>query len=120
MAKVFRPFDPEQQLLLPPSLNDWLPEDHLARFVEDLLRRLDLSAITSPYEEEERGYPPYHPVMMTQVLLYGYAVGIDSGRRLAKALETDVAFRYLAAQNMPGHRTMIRFRREHRVARTAV
>jgi transposase len=116
MAKVFRPFDPEQQLLLPPSLNDWLPEDHLARFVEDLLRRLDLSAITSPYEEEERGYPPYHPVMMTQVLLYGYAVGIYSGRRLAKALETDVAFRYLAAQNRPGHRTIIRFRREHRVA----
>ncbi len=79
MAKVFRPFDPEQQLLLPPSLNDWLPEDHLARFVEDLLRRLDLSAITSPYEEEERGYPPYHPVMMTQVLLYGYAVGFTPG-----------------------------------------
>ena len=78
------------------------------------------SAITSSYEEEERGYPPYHPVMMTQVLLYGYAVGVYSGRRLAKALETDVAFRYLAAQNMPGHRTIIRFRREHRVARTAV
>jgi transposase len=116
MAKVFRPYDPEQQLLLPPSLNDWLPEDHLARFIEDLLKRLDLSAITSRYEEEERGYPPYHPVMMTQVLLYGYAVGVYSGRKLAKALETDVAFRYLAAQNMPGHRTIIRFRREHRIA----
>jgi transposase len=70
----------------------------------------------SRYEEEERGYPPYHPVMMTQVLLYGYAVGVYSGRKLAKALETDVAFRYLAAQNMPGHRTIIRFRREHRIA----
>lgn len=88
MAKVFRPYDPDQQLLLPPSLNDWLPDDHLARFVEDLIKSLDLSAITSRYEEEERGYPPYHPVMMTQVLLYGYAVGIYSGRRLAKALET--------------------------------
>lgn len=116
MAKVYRPYDPEQQLLLPPSLNDWLPQDHLARFIEDLVQRLDLSAITARYEAEERGYPPYHPVMMTQVLLYGYAVGIYSGRKLAKALETDVAFRYLAAQNMPGHRTIIRFRHDHRIA----
>jgi len=115
MAKIFRPYDPDQLLLLPPSLDDWLPEDHLARFIDDLVNRLDLSGITSRYDEE-RGYPPYHPVMMTKVLLYGYAVGIYSGRRLAKAIETDVAFRYLTAQNFPGHRTIIRFRREHRVA----
>ena len=63
-----------------------------------MLRRLDLSAITSPYEEEERGYPPYHPVMMTQVLLYGYAVGIYSGRKLAKALDLTVL---LVEQNLP-------------------
>ena len=98
MAKVYRPYDSEQQLLLPPSLNEWLPEDRLARFVDDLVPRLDLSAITSMYEVEERGYPPYHPTMMTKVLLYGYAVGVYSGRKLAKELETDVAFRYLTAQ----------------------
>lgn len=115
MAKSFRPYDPEQQLLLPPSLDDWLPEDHLARFVDDLVGKLDLSAIHARYEEE-RGYPPYHPAMMTKILLYGYAVGVYSGRRLAKAIETDVAFRFLAAQNLPGHRTIIRFRRDHRIA----
>lgn len=115
MAKSFRPYDPEQQLLLPPSLEDWLPEDHLARFVDELVGKLDLSAIHARYEEE-RGYPPYHPAMMTKILLYGYAVGVYSGRRLAKAIETDVAFRFLAAQNLPGHRTIIRFRRDHRIA----
>lgn len=115
MAKSFRPYDPEQQFLLPPSLDDWLPEDHLARFVDDLVGKLDLSAIHARYEEE-RGYPPYHPAMMTKILLYGYAVGVYSGRRMAKAIETDVAFRFLAAQNLPGHRTVIRFRRDHRIA----
>ena len=116
MAKVFRPYDQEQQFLLPPSLSDWLPEDHLARFIDDLVSRLDLSAITARYEDEERGYPPYHPVMMVKVLIYGYATGIYSGRKLAKELETDVAFRYLAAQNQPDFRTIIRFRHEHRIA----
>ena len=115
MAKTYRAYDPEQPLLLPPSLEDWLPEDHLARFVDELVDRLDLSGITARYEEE-RGYPPYHPTMMTKLLLYGYSVGIYAGRRLAKAMETDVAFRFLAAHNQPGHRTIIRFRRDHRIA----
>ena len=116
MAKVFRPYDPEQQFLLPPSLEDWLPEGHPARFVSELVPELDLTPITAPYEEEERGYPPYHPVMMTKVILYGYAAGVYSCRRIAKALETDVAFRYLAAQNMPDFRTVSKFRKRHRVA----
>ena len=116
MAKVFRPYDPEQQLLLPPSLDDWLPDEHPARFVSELLDRLDLSAITAPYEKEERGYPPYHPVMMTKVILYGYVAGVYSSRRIAKALETDVAFRFLAAQNRPDHRTICLFRKTHRIA----
>lgn len=115
MAKTYRAYNPEQPLLLPPSLEDWLPEDHLARFVDELVDRLDLSGITARYEEE-RGYPPYHPTMMTKLLLYGYSVGIYAGRRLAKAMETDVAFRFLAAHNQPGHRTIIRFRRDHRIA----
>jgi transposase len=70
MAKTFRPYVPEQDYLLPPSLREWLPADHLAYFVSDLVDQLDLSAITAPYEQEERGYPPYHPVMLTKVLLY--------------------------------------------------
>ena len=69
MAKTYRPYVPEQDLLLPPSLRDWLPEGHLAFFVSDLIDQLDLSAITSVYEQDERGYPPYHPVMMTKVLV---------------------------------------------------
>ena len=65
MAKTYRPYVPEQALLLPPSLREWLPEDHLAYFVSDLIDQLDLSAITTVYEDEDRGYPPYHPVMLT-------------------------------------------------------
>lgn len=72
MAKTYRPYVPEQDLLLPPSLREWLPEDHLAYFVSDLTEQLDLSAITTLYEDEERGYPPYHPVMLTKVLVYAY------------------------------------------------
>jgi hypothetical protein len=72
MAKTYRAYVPEQDLLLPPSLRDWLPEDHLAFFVSDLVDQLDLSAITAVYEDEERGYPPYHPVMLTKVLVYAY------------------------------------------------
>jgi hypothetical protein len=75
MAKTYRPYVPEQDLLLPLSLRDWLPEGHLAFFVSDLVDQLDLSAITTVYEDEERGYPPYHPVMLTKVLVYAYCVG---------------------------------------------
>lgn len=120
MAKTYRSYDPDQQLLLPPSLNDWVPEDHLSRFVGDLVNSLDLGEIISSYEVEERGNPPFHPVMMTKVLLYGYAVGIYSGRRLSKALVTDVAFRFLAAQATPDFRTLSKFRHRHRDALAAL
>jgi transposase len=83
MAKTYRPYVPEQVLLLPPSLRDWLPEDHLAFFVSDLIDQLDLSAITAVYEDEERGYPPYHPVMLTKVLVYAYCVGVFSSRKFS-------------------------------------
>src|SRR5664279_4443877 len=76
MGKTYRPYLPEQDLLLPPSLRDWLPEGHLAYFVSDLIDELNLSAIESYYEQEERGYPPYHPRMMTKILVYGYCVGV--------------------------------------------
>jgi transposase len=99
MAKTYRPYVPEQDLLLPPSLRDWLPEDHLAYFVSDLIDQLDLSAITSVYADEERGYPPYHPVMLTNVLVYAYCVGVFSLRKIQRRLMEDVAFRVLAAGN---------------------
>src|SRR5216684_4094250 len=99
MAKTYRCYLPEQDLLLPPSLGDWLPEDHLAYFVSDVVDQLDLSAIESVYEEEERGQPPYHPGMMTKILIYGYCVGVFSSRRMQKKLSEDVGFRVLAAGN---------------------
>jgi transposase len=101
MAKTYRPYVPEQDLLLPPSLRDWLPEEHLAYFVSDLIDQLDLSAITSVYEEDERGYPPYHPVMLTKVLVYAYCVGVFASRRIQRRLIEDVPFRVLAAGNAP-------------------
>jgi transposase len=113
MAKTYRPYVPEQVLLLPPSLRDWLPEDHLAFFVSDLIDQLDLSAITAVYEDEERGYPPYHPVMLTKVLVYAYCVGVFSSRKIQRRLVEDVAFRVLAAGNEPDFRTIADFRKTH-------
>jgi transposase len=113
MAKTYRPYVPEQDLLLPPSLRDWLPEDHLAFFVSDLIDQLDLSAILTGYEDEERGYPPYHPVMLTKVLVYAYCVGVFSSRRIQRRLVEDVAFRVLAAGNEPDFRTIADFRQRH-------
>lgn len=116
MAKTYRPYVPEQDLLLPPSLREWLPEDHLAFFVSDLIDQLDLSAITTVYEEEDRGYPPYHPVMLTKVLVYAYCVGVFSSRRIQRRLVEDVAFRVLAAGNAPDFRTIADFRKRHLTA----
>jgi transposase len=113
MAKTFRTYLPEQNLLLPASLREWLPDDHLSYFVSDVVDQLDLSAIESVYEEEDRGQPPYHPRMMTKILLYGYCVGIFSSRRIQKRLVEDVAFRVLAAGNEPDFRTISDFRKLH-------
>jgi transposase len=120
MAKTYRPYVPEQDLLLPPSLRDWLPEQHLAYFVSDLIDQLDLSAITAVYEDEERGYPPYHPVMLTKVLVYAYCVGVFSSRRIQRRLTEDVAFRLLAAGNHPDFRTIADFRKTHLAALTGL
>jgi transposase len=116
MAKTYRPYVPEQDLLLPPSLREWLPENHLAFFVSDLIDQLDLSAITSAYEDEDRGYPPYHPVMLTKVLVYAYCVGVFSSRKIQQRLVEDVAFRVLAADNHPDFRTIADFRKTHLTA----
>jgi transposase len=113
MAKAYRAYLPEQDLLLPPSLRDWLPENHLAHFVSDVVDQLDLSAIESVYEKEERGQPPYHPRMMSKILLYGYCVGVFSSRQMEKKLVEDVGFRMLGAGNEPDFRTISDFRKLH-------
>ena len=116
MAKTYRRYVPDQDLLLPPSLREWLPADHLVYFVSDLIDHVDLSAITRVYESEARGYPPYHPVMLTKVLVYGYCVGVFSSRRIQRRLMEDVAFRVLAAGNQPDFRTIADFRKIHLAA----
>jgi transposase len=116
MAKTYRPYSPDQMFLLPPSLQDWLPENHLSYFVSDVVDQLDLSEIESYYEAEDRGQPPYHPRMMTKVLVYAYCDGIFSSRKIQKRLIEDVAFRVLAAGNQPDFRTISDFRKIHHKA----
>ena len=101
MSKSYRPYDPDQQLLMPQALQEWRPEDHLAYFISDVVDQLDLSGITARYEGERRGGPPYHPRMMVKVLRYAYCVGVPSSRRIATKLHEDIAFRVLAANNTP-------------------
>jgi transposase len=113
MEKTYRPYEPDQLLLLPPALQDWLPADHMVFFLSDLVDQLDLTAVTTVYEQESRGYPPYHPRMMVKLLLYGYAIGVASSRRLAQRCEEDVAFRVLTANNTPDFRTISDFRKRH-------
>ena len=113
VSKTYRPFDRKQLLLMPPSLDDWLPQDHLARFLSDVVDELDLSGIYESYEREGRGFPPYEPGMMTQVMLYAYCVGVPSSRKIEKRMVEDVAFRYLGAGNTPDFRTIAEFRRRH-------
>lgn len=113
MRKRYRPYQPDQCYLLPPSLDEWLPQNHLARFVNDVVDELDLSAICDVYEKELRGYPPYHPAMMTKVLVYAYSIGVYSSRKIERRIQEDIAFRYLTAGNFPDFRTINTFRKRH-------
>jgi transposase len=111
--KRFRPWNIDQQWLLPPSIHDFVPEGHLAHFVRDTVREsLDLSSIVEEYREA-RGYPPYHPVMMTALLLYAYCQGIYSSRRIARACEERVDFMAVTGMQKPDFRTVSDFRRRH-------
>lgn len=113
MAKTYRSYLPEQSLLLPPDLRDWLRADHLVHFVSELVDELDLGAIESCYEAETRGQPPYHPRLMVKLLVYGYCVGGRSSRKIAQRIDEDVAYRVLAAGNRPDFRTLSDFRKIH-------
>jgi len=112
--KTFRVYDPEQVLLMAPSLREWVPDGDLAHFVSDLVESgaLDLSAIYASYEEE-RGFPPYDPRLMVKLLVYGYANGVVSSRKLERATYRDVAVRMLCADQHPDHRSIARFRKRH-------
>ena len=113
MSKTYRPYEPTQSFLLPPSPLDWLPEGHLCRFLLDTVSELDLSAIYAYYEREARGYPPHHPRMMVALLLYAYCVGLPSSRKIEKRTYEDVAFRVLAGNTHPDHSRISEFRRIH-------
>jgi len=99
--------------LMPALMRDWLPNEHLAYFISDVVDQLDLSMIMRRYRGEERGYPPYHPVMMVKVLVYAYCIGVASSRKMERRLEEDIAFRVLAANNTPDFRTISDFRKDH-------
>lgn len=114
MSKRFRTCDLKQPFLLPPSLQDWLPEKHLARFLADVVDQLDLSRIFGYYGRQDgRGLAAYHPVMRVRLLLYGYCLGVVSSRKIERETYEDVAFRYWAADQHPDHDTIARFRQTH-------
>jgi transposase len=120
MSKTFRAWSLDQALLLPPSVHDFVPAGHLSRFVVALVtEELDLSAILASYRGE-KGQPPYHPAMMVALLLYAYAVGIYSSRRIAKACVERVDFMAIVALDAPDFRTISEFRRRHLAALSAL
>src|SRR2546428_4874998 len=109
MAKTFRAWDPEQRWLLPPAIEEFVPPGHLAHFVRELIREeLDLSGILAVYDDE-RGQPPYHPVMMTALLLYAYCQGVYASRRIAQACEQRLDFMAVTALAPPDFRTISDF-----------
>jgi len=107
------PYQPEQQQLLPSALQDWLPEGHLAYFISETIDQLDLSAFHARYAKGGPRNQPFHPAMMAKVLVYGYATGVFSSRKIARKLHEDLAFRVLGASNFPAHRTIREFRALH-------
>lgn len=114
-TKTFRPYDQDTLLVMPPSVRDWVAPDSLPAFVSDLVDDLDLAPFLAAHDEP-RGMPPYHPAMMLKVLLYGYATGVRSSRKLEDRLTHDVGFMFLAGQARPGHKAIGEFRRRHLAA----
>ena len=113
ITKTFRSYDTSQMFLLPPSIDDWLPDDHSARFISEVVEELlDLDGIYASYIEAS-GAPPYDPKMMLKLVLYGYSIGVTSSREMERRCHVDVAFRWISANVAPDHRSISRFRRRH-------
>ena len=113
MTASYITYQPEQQQLLPSALQDWLPQGHLAYFINDTVDNLDLSAFHARYVKDGPRNQPFHPAMMVKVMVYAYATGTFSSRKIARKLHEDIAFRVLAASNFPAHRTIREFRALH-------
>jgi transposase len=109
----YRPYEPQQEMLLPASLQDWLPKGHLAYFIGDTIDALNLKAFYARYEGGGSRNQPFHPAMMVKLLVYGYATGVFSSRKIERRLHEDLAFRMLGAGNFPRHRTIRDFRALH-------
>lgn len=106
----FKEYHPDQMLLLPPSLQEWLPEDHLAYFLSDVVEEMDLRDIYAEYDGSSGGQPAYHPQLMVKLLLYAYCIGVPSSRKIEKKTYEDVAFRVLCGGQHPDHDTIAEFR----------
>lgn len=120
MSKTFRWYDLNQRLLLPADLREWLPDDHLALYISDVVEQLELSEILNSYEDDLRGRPPYHPALMVKLLVYGYCTGRMSSRKLEQATYDDVAFRVLSCNQHPDHDSIAEFRKRHLRALTGL
>ena len=115
-AKTFRSYDQGQSFLLPPSLDDWLPDGHTARFVSEVVDdMLNLDAIYASYKNKT-GAPPFDPRMMLKLVIYAYSTGVTSSREIERRCQVDVAFRWLSANTAPDYRSLSRFRRRHLAA----
>jgi transposase len=113
MGKTYRQWNPNQQYLLPLSVQDWLPENDLVYFMLDTVNELDISAITQKYEQEKRGFPPYHPRMMSALLLYSYCRGVFSSRKIMQACQERISFKVIVGDDIPDFRTISDFRKLH-------
>ena len=113
MGKTYRPWNPNQQYLLPPSVQDWLPENDLVYFILDTVNELDICAITQKYEQEKRGFPPFHPRMVVALLLYSYCRGIFSSRKIMQACQERLTYRVITGDDIPDFRTISDFRKLH-------
>jgi transposase len=115
-SQRFRDYCPDQDFILPPSLREWLPQDHLANFISEVVDTLDLSEIMDRYDNSQGGQAPFHPVMMVKLLLYAYCVGVPSSRKIEKSTYDVIPFRVLSANQYPDHDTISEFRKCHLAA----
>jgi transposase len=116
----FRPYNPDQLLLLPPDMTHWLPQEHLVYFIREVVEQMDLSAVYASYDGSKGGYPAYHPEMMVALLIYAYCAGVPSSRKIEKATYELIPFRVLTADQHPDHDTIAEFRRRHLEALAAL